>query len=85
MTQKTNEQGQKVYEVLSEEYIRLKELELTFLSHKIYSCLDEGLPIPKEWYEEQKELESHIEDLKCEIEESISIDGMTDWRDTQIN
>ena len=67
MTQKTNEQGQKVYEVLSEEYIKLKECELTFLSHKINSCIGEGLPIPEEWYEEQKELESHIEDLKTEL------------------
>lgn len=67
MTQKTNEQGQKVYEVLSEEYIRLKECELTFLSHKINSCIDEGLPVPKKWYEEQKELEFHIETLKAEL------------------
>jgi hypothetical protein len=67
MIQKTNEQGQKVYEVLSEEYIRLKEMELIFLSHKINSCIDEGLPIPKEWYEEQKELCFHILNLKCEL------------------
>lgn len=67
MTSKTNEQGQKVYEVLSEEYIRLKELELNLIRRHISDTENHGLPVPKEWYEEEKELEFHIETLKVEL------------------
>jgi hypothetical protein len=67
MTQKTNEQGQKVYEVLSEEYIRLKECELNLLKRHINEAKDHGINVPEKWYEEQKELEFHIETLKAEL------------------
>lgn len=67
MTQKTNEQGQKVYEVLSEEYIRLKECELEVLqseadNYHIYKGI-----APDELYTKIEELSSHIEDLKAEM------------------
>jgi hypothetical protein len=68
MTQKTNEQGQKVYEVLSEEYIRLKECELFKLKkdhwfYYVYSNIEMYTKLEKEI----EELESHIEDLKAEL------------------
>jgi hypothetical protein len=67
MTQKTNEQGQKVYEVLSEEFIRLKECELRVLhqsydEYHIYKVI-----APDELYTKIEELSSHIEDLKAEL------------------
>jgi hypothetical protein len=67
MAQKTNEQGQKYIEVLSEEYIRLKECELNQLwgiyyeSHNVIERKSPELLIKIE------ELESHIEDLKAEL------------------
>jgi hypothetical protein len=67
MTQKTNEQGQKVYEVLSEEYIRLKECELHCLITKKQYMEDALFAIPNELYTKIEELESHIEDLKAEL------------------
>lgn len=67
MIQKTNEQGQKVYEVLSEEYIRLKECELHCLITEKQYIEDALFAVPGELYTKIKELESHIEDLKAEI------------------
>ena len=67
MTQKINEQGQKYYEVLSEEFIRLKECELDQLwsmyyeSHNVLVRKSPKLRIKIE------ELHSHIEDLKAEM------------------
>jgi hypothetical protein len=68
MIQKTNEQGQKVYEVLSEEYIRLKECELVTLNFKISKAiaLQEEISL-KDLMEQYSELSSHIEDLKAEL------------------
>jgi len=69
MTQKTNEQGQKVYEVLSEEYIRLKELELNEVNWMISEF--KHTPFNAEEYSnllnKSAELYSHIEDLKAEM------------------
>ena len=67
MTQKTNEQGQKVYEVLSEEYIRLKELELESLQKIIDRCVVNNIPLMKGTMERWRELSQHIEDLKAEL------------------
>jgi len=69
MTQKTNEQGQKVYEVLSEEYIKLKELELNEINWKI-SEFKHSISNAKEYSDllnKSGELYSHIEDLKAEL------------------
>lgn len=59
MSQKTNEQGQKVYEVLSEEYIRLKECELEDLESNYNRTFDHQNKID--------ELRFHIETLKAEL------------------
>lgn len=67
MIQKTNEQGQKVYEVLSEEYIRLKECELKVLKTKSNVAFLMSKDFFNELQEQIKELESHIEDLKAEL------------------
>jgi hypothetical protein len=67
MRQKTNEQGQKVYEVLSEEYIRLKECELEVLQSEADDYYINELIAPDELYTKIEELESHIEDLKAEL------------------
>lgn len=67
MTQKTNEQGQKVYEVLSEEFIRLKECELKVLKTKANVAFLMSKDFFNELQEQIKELESHIEDLKTEL------------------
>lgn len=69
MTQKTNEQGQKVYEVLSEEYIRLKEMELANITANINTFVHwKGSDLVfQELKDKYKELSSHIEDLKAEM------------------
>ncbi len=63
---KINEQGQKVYEVLSEEYIRLKECELELIENEINLIHNSGgtagILLGK-----YNELSSHIEDLKAEL------------------
>ena len=67
MTQKINEQGQKYYEVLSEEFIRLKECELHCLITEKQYMEDALFAIPDELYDKIEELHSHIEDLKAEM------------------
>ena len=69
MTQKINEQGQKYIEVLSEEFIRLKELELNEVNWMI-SEFKHTISNTKEYSDllnKSAELYSHIEDLKAEL------------------
>jgi len=63
---KINNQRQKVYEVLSEEYIKLKELELESLQKIINRCVFNNIPLMKGTMERWKELSYHIKDLKAE-------------------
>ena len=66
MTPKINQKKQKYYEVLSEEYIRLKECELELLENEINFIHNSG-GIAGILLEKFAELCSHIEDLKAEL------------------
>ena len=67
MTPKINQQGQKYYEILSEEYISLKEKEMLLLMGNIHMFERLDREVPEILREQLKELQSHIEDLKAEL------------------